>query len=1374
MARKILTDGGYYLNPATKTLVIQRAVPQERLVLVSNVSTGQVIFNFSDASLRATSYTTYTEGQLTATITGASTTGAAVTFTAANTFTVGQIINISGVTPSVFNLKGVVVTAANSTTFTVASTVTGTYVSGGLVSVYENSVVVLNFNTGSMLATHKLQVVVDEFNERFTPSEELTDPVGKLRVSTPQALIDTDFEYGTQASKWETQTTTNLRPNVGFQTFNSLPVSDIQTGAAGTKTITVTVATGTASLATTGTQGNGTTAYYTTSAAHNIQPGQVVTVTGMTPSGYNTTSGQPAVVLAVPSTTTFVLANNTTGQSTVGGTVTINVAPAIGSPIYVQDTFSPTAVGNYVVETRASETTFTYTAKGSTPVAWASQTVFDSSKTVVSNGPAFTNAGMTISGTPTVSSGIVTITTSVPHGLSIGNEISCVGATAGASPHNGNLIVTGVTSATVFTVVPATAPTTPGAGTVLTTTGTASVTSNIMTVASAANVIPGMIVTGTGIPTGTSVLSVTQLTVLLSQAVTAALSSTSVSFFATIYARSQGQVTHRAFDGGVIFSAYGAGNNTSLVRQTRRYFRYQSGKGIQVSSGTIIRPSLGIDSLTYSAPVVTVVTKERHGLQPGYQVAIYGANENGYNGTFAVVAVTGLNSFTYAPTPAPTVATATGTYYASISGWNGASNRLGVFDQQNGLFFEHDGTQLYAVMRSSIFQIPGRVTVTNGSSTVTGSTQYPAVFNKHLIPGDFIVIRGQSYKVENIASDTSMTIQPAYRGGTTGTAYNQVIVSKTIDTRIPQSSWNIDKMDGTGPSGLTLDTTKMQMFYIDYSWYGAGSVRWGFRGPKGNIVYCHKLQNNNFNAQAYMRSGNLPARYETVNQPATTLLTTTLGTSDSTITVNDTTGFYRPVTVTTTASGSTSVPTIIVNSAANITIGMFANASNITAGTVVTAISGTTLTLSANNTGAVSGAITFSSYPGSLTIRSGANVEIVNYTGITSNTFTGVTRGNATGNTSLALTCAVGSNIATVASASNLMIGQRIVSPVFPENTKIEYIQGLTLVLSGAPTTVNPTVIVPPMSLAGTAFTASTTAPIVVEQAFPTFTPTISHWGTSVMMDGRYDDDKSLNFTFGQTTTTSLAPFAGTTATGTTAGSSVNVTLATANANIVPGMFVTDAGTAVPRGTYVVSVTSTTAIVLNNAVSLSTTALTFSGAATKALMSIRVSPSVDNGIPAAFGLRELTNRMQLQLRALDLTVVGSTTGNILIQILLNGQPYNPTALTNVAWTNAVRGATFTPNSSLAQIADYSTVGSTGSQTYLNGGEVTGGFFTNSTTQIDLNSVRDLGNAILGGGSLSSRDGIYPDGPDTLTIVATNVSTVAQQVIGRLTWTEAQA
>jgi hypothetical protein len=63
--------------------------------------------------------------------------------------------------------------------------------------------------------------------------------------------------------------------------------------------------------------------------------------------------------------------------------------------------------------------------------------------------------------------------------------------------------------------------------------------------------------------------------------------------------------------------------------------------------------------------------------------------------------------------------------------------------------------------------------------------------------------------------------------------------------------------------------------------------------------------------------------------------------------------------------------------------------------------------------------------------------------------------------------------------------------------------------------------------------------------------------------------------------------------------------------------------------------------------------------------------------------------------------------------------------------------------------------------------------------IDLSGVRDLGNSILGGGGLNSNTNIYPDGPDTLTIVVTNLSTLpaavgVATVFGRLSWTEAQA
>ena len=141
--------------------------------------------------------------------------------------------------------------------------------------------------------------------------------------------------------------------------------------------------------------------------------------------------------------------------------------------------------------------------------------------------------------------------------------------------------------------------------------------------------------------------------------------------------------------------------------------------------------------------------------------------------------------------------------------------------------------------------------------------------------------------------------------------------------------------------------------------------------------------------------------------------------------------------------------------------------------------------------------------------------------------------------------------------------------------------------------------------------------------------------------------------------------------------------------------------------------------------------------------------------------------MQLILRALDITT-SSSPANILVTAVLNG-----VVTTATAWTNAVGNVIGRANSSLAQIADYATSG--GGVTGITGGENTGGFFTNSTTSIDLSNVRDLGNAILGGGtSLYSNATIYPDGPDVLTIMVTNVGTGPVQVLGRISWSEAQA
>ena len=101
-----------------------------------------------------------------------------------------------------------------------------------------------------------------------------------------------------------------------------------------------------------------------------------------------------------------------------------------------------------------------------------------------------------------------------------------------------------------------------------------------------------------------------------------------------------------------------------------------------------------------------------------------------------------------------------------------------------------------------------------------------------------------------------------------GTTNSITIRSKVSGVVVPdtavQSSWNIDKLDGYGPSGITLDVTKSQIFFIDLEWLGVGSVRCGFV-IDGIFYYVHKFNHANINNSVYMSTPNLPIRAEIEN-----------------------------------------------------------------------------------------------------------------------------------------------------------------------------------------------------------------------------------------------------------------------------------------------------------------------------------------------------------------------------------------------------------------------------------------------------------------------------------------------------------------------------
>jgi hypothetical protein len=92
--------------------------------------------------------------------------------------------------------------------------------------------------------------------------------------------------------------------------------------------------------------------------------------------------------------------------------------------------------------------------------------------------------------------------------------------------------------------------------------------------------------------------------------------------------------------------------------------------------------------------------------------------------------------------------------------------------------------------------------------------------------------------------------------------------SPSSENIVPVSAWNGDKLDGTGPSGFTLDITKAQILWADIEWLGVGTVRTGFV-INGKFIVCHSFHHANLIDSTYITTASLPLRYEITNKAAT-------------------------------------------------------------------------------------------------------------------------------------------------------------------------------------------------------------------------------------------------------------------------------------------------------------------------------------------------------------------------------------------------------------------------------------------------------------------------------------------------------------------------
>ena len=805
--------------------------------------------------------------------------------------------------------------------------------------------------------------------------------------------------------------------------------------------------------------------------------------------------------------TDLVVTNVTTdaGVVSVITVVTSSTLPTVGSVISINGLANSAKTADraegFFLVTGTGSGTFTFTAKGQISPAGSILTSY----AVVRRGGIFTNGNAKLqiaSVSQTQSPDKVTVTTTTTHGLVASTPI-CTTGWSGTGV-NGNFFLETTPAPNQFTFTP---------------NGSAAAT-----------------------PTGGS-----------------------------MYVQPYSFAIHRPFDGGCLISPGQPANGSSVVRQTKKVFRYQSGKGFLWSSGTLFCPNNDITSLTASGTaitsIITIVMSVSHGApQIGATIIIRGVTTSGYNGTYTVASVVDHLTVTVVANQVLGATTAVLGFQPRfvMSQWHGSSVRAGPFDDQNGLFWEYDGQTLFVVKRSSTFQIAGTCLVTQNGQTLTDDpldTSNPTRFIDQFRVGDRFTLRGMTHTVTSIPSQTTMTFNPPYRG-TTITVGAQVC--KIIEIRVPQSQFNRDTINGQGPSKYNVDMTRMQMIGLQYTWYGAGFVDFMIRGLDGNWVFVHRFINNNVNDESYMRTGNMPVRYELITEAASAIST-----------------LSSPMT------------------AGDLTLNL---------------VDDTTL------------------WPTSGTVQ--IDNEFIRY-------------GSKAGTT-----------LSSLVRAATLTYNINDVVKVFSAGSATTHTLGTSVNLVSC-----------------------------------TCTPSLTHWGSALLMDGGFDQDRGYFFNFQYIQSTP----------------SLNV------------------GTSYP------------------------------------LFFLRLAPSVSNGVVGALGIRDLLNRAQLLLQKLYVTIAG-TNAVLSVQGVLNPVGFTGSSFTWLPMNSVAQGG----QPSFAQYATMAGV----SGTYTAGsGERIFGMLTNATsgtTELDLNQLKELANTVIGG------DQMFPDGPDTLMIIATPSIATVTSVAVNLYWSEAQA
>lgn len=322
------------------------------------------------------------------------------------------------------------------------------------------------------------------------------------------------------------------------------------------------------------------------------------------------------------------------------------------------------------------------------------------------------------------------------------------------------------------------------------------------------------------------------------------------------------------------------------VIRSRRAVRYRPGQGM-LGRFTAKFTQVSASIANISGTGTVTVNAVNHLLDTGDYVTISGTTN--FNGTFGPITFVDSDNFTFyaAGNALPeTTGTLVGKDYAGRAlGVTGYTQRAGFFTQEQALQVGFDNKK-FGVLRQNggkaHIQTIQVLTVDTGenltvtlnddavvfaSSATTPAEQtkeiYDALLADALISAKWILewsedtVTALSRSVAPLAGSFSVTTDGT---GTHSLTVAQTGVAHTTNWTY-QEDFTLDKLDGTGPSGMTLDPTKLNVFQVNLRWLGAGRIQYAIEDPVGAMIPFHVETYANENSDVHLDNPSMKLGY---------------------------------------------------------------------------------------------------------------------------------------------------------------------------------------------------------------------------------------------------------------------------------------------------------------------------------------------------------------------------------------------------------------------------------------------------------------------------------------------------------------------------------